>query len=321
MEYEREFLPAVLEITEKPPAAFARVISGAVIVFLVSALAWAILGHVDVVAIAPGKLIPAGQVKTVQPFEGGVVRRIHVTEGQKVQEGDLLVELDAAVSNADVQSTRQRILKLKKTLPLVTEKAQGLKKLLESGMVSRTAWLEVEEQRISQEQDLAALQQELLKVRERQRWQRLTAPVSGTVQQLAVHTIGGVVTPAQPLMVIVPQGYSLEIEAWLPNKDIGFVSEGLEARVKVDTFPFTRYGTLDAVITDVSDDAVEDKNLGWVYTTRAALKSQVINVEGREVRLSPGMTVMLELKTSRRRIIDYFLSPVMRYRDESIRER
>src|SRR5690606_29221559 len=96
------------------------------------------------------------------------------------------------------------------------------------------------------EQKTTGNSQELVKAETRDKWMRLRAPVDGTVQQLAIHTVGGVVTPAQALMVVVPQDNALEVEAFLENKDIGFVHAGQEAAVKVETFPFTKYGTIDS---------------------------------------------------------------------------
>jgi len=315
------FHPALLRLQEQPPAPLPRAVLLTLLVLLAVLLTWSVVGRVDVVAVAQGRVVPSGHLKVLQPIESGIVRAIHVREGQRVAQGDLLIELDPAVSVADVKSFEQRIVKGEKTLALVEEKAASYRSLLNQGMVARTTFLEVEEQRVAAEQDLAALRQELVKAREREAWQRLTAPVAGTVQQLAVHTVGGVVTPAQPLVTILPEGEALEVEAWLPNKDIGFVSEGQSARVKVDAFPFTRFGMLEATIRDVSDDAVENEALGWVYTVRAALATPNLDGSERPIGVSSGMTVTLEIQTDRRRIIEYFLSPIQRHASESMRER
>jgi hemolysin D len=168
---------------------------------------------------------------------------------------------------------------------------------------------------------LAGLKQELIKANERNQQQQLTAPISGQVQQLAVHTVGGVVTTAQALMVIVPQESQMEVEAMILNKDIGFVYEGQKAEVKIDTFNFTKYGLIDAEISSISDDAIQDENLGLVYTARFKLNTEEIQVEDRMVRLSPGMSVTAEVKTGKRRLIEYFLSPLLRYKQESLGER
>jgi len=143
----------------------------------------------------------------------------------------------------------------------------------------------------------------------------------GTVQKLAVHTVGGVVTPAQLLMVIVPRDNVLEVEAMLPNKDIGFVNPGQDAEVKVETFPFTKYGTLHGKITQVSSDAIQDEKLGLIYSIRVRLAKDALPVENKTVRLTPGMAVMVEIKTGTRRVIEYFLSPLIQVGSESLRER
>jgi hemolysin D len=168
---------------------------------------------------------------------------------------------------------------------------------------------------------LAGLKQDLIKANERNKQKQLIAPINGQVQQLAVHTVGGVVTPAQALMVIVPQESQMEVEAMILNKDIGFVHEGQLAEVKIDTFNFTKYGLIDAEISSISDDAIEDENLGLVYSARFKLDREEIQVDERMVRLSPGMSVTAEVKTGQRRLIEYFLSPLLRYKQESLGER
>jgi hemolysin D len=145
------------------------------------------------------------------------------------------------------------------------------------------------------------------------------------VQQLAVHTIGGVVTPAQPLLIVVPQDHPVEVEAQLENKDVGFVREGQSAEIKIETFPFTLYGTIPGTVLTVSDDAVSiDKSKPedvLVFATRVSLASGTILVGGKNVHLSPGMVVTVEIKTGRRRVIEYLLSPVLKSLQESLRER
>ncbi len=171
------------------------------------------------------------------------------------------------------------------------------------------------------EQKATSYGNELVKADSRGKLMTLTAPVDGTVQQLAVHTVGGVVTPAQQLMVIVPKDNPIEVEAFVENKDIGFVNPGQEAVVKIETFPFTKYGTIEARVTHVSNDAVSDEKRGLIFPARVNLQRATIQVENKTVNLSPGMAVTVEVKTAQRRVIEYFLSPLMQYRDESLRER
>lgn len=170
-------------------------------------------------------------------------------------------------------------------------------------------------------QRAALLEQDLIKAHQSERLTRLTAPVAGTVQQLAVRTVGGVVTEAQLLMLIVPEEYALEIEAFLENKDVGFVTSGQEAEVKIETFPYTKYGIVPGTVTSVSEDAINDEKRGLVYSMRVSLARATIAVNGSDIRLAPGMAVTAEIKTGRRRVIEYFLDPLMQYGQESIRER
>lgn len=157
------------------------------------------------------------------------------------------------------------------------------------------------------QQRAAALTQELKKAQQRNSLMRLTAPVDGTVQQLAIHTNGGVVTEAQPLMVIVPSDQPVEVEAMLENKDIGFVRPGQTVEIKVETFSFTKYGVVDGVVQSISNDAIEDERLGLVYSARIQLKKNTIQVGENLIALSPGMAVRAEVKTDKRTVIDLSL--------------
>ena len=433
---ELEFLPAVLEIQESPPSPLGRTLLWVFVAFFIIAIGWAIIGKIDIVAVAQGKIIPGDRIKVIQPLEIGTVLAIHVQEGQTVKQGDPLIELDATSSGADQQrlrnelmtaqldaarlralsatapeaeftlpahadraqaalqkqmlrnqleeqaarlsaldsaitqrqaeyaTTQDTVAKLEATLPLITQRTQSLKNLADKKLVAENTWLELEQQRLEQHHDLAtqrnrlkeitaaiasaeqqrlalhaefrrttltelakteeritALHQELIKAQQRTTLQRLTAPVSGVVQQLAIHTVGGVVTPAQQLMVIVPNEHTLEVEALVQNKDIGFVHAGQAAEIKIETFPFTKYGIIDAEIRHISNDAIADEKLGLIYAARVLMKTSVINVDGKQVNLTPGMAVTVEIKTGKRRLIEYFLSPLLQYTQESVRER
>ena len=190
----------------------------------------------------------------------------------------------------------------------------------------------------------AGLAQDVVKAAEKSRLQSLRAPVDGTVQQLAVHTVGGVVTPAQALLEVVPLDSHLEIEAMVPNRDIGFVRAGQSAEIKVDTFNFTRYGLLHGTVLNVSADAIdrskpassdtgtkansansdsasEPQGQELVYAARISLDRTSMEVDGNNVPLSPGMAVTVEIKTGAQRVITYLLSPLLRFKQESLHER
>ena len=264
---------------------------------------------------------------------------------------------------AEIRTTKAEIYGLDRTLPMVRDRVNSSKELLDKDFTPRIEHLKLEEELIALEQRRAtagsrldelmaalrattsrndqllaeerrttqdqladvtaradSLSQELIKARDRNRQQTLRAPVDGVVQQLAIHTQGGVVTPAQELMVIVPGADGIVIEAMIQNKDIGFVVEGQDAEIKIDSFPFTKYGTIRGNVKTVSRDAVLDEKQGWIYPARFNLWETEIIVGNKFVPLSPGMTVTAEIKTGKRKLIQYLLAPLQEYQSESLRE-
>jgi hemolysin D len=270
---------------------------------------------------------------------------------------------------AEKQANREVIQKLRATLPINTQRAQNMQRLAEQKLVARDQYLLQEETRINQQQDLAAavardtqlaaavleteqtmaaltaqtraktltviaeseretesLRKQLMRASDIDDKQVLYAPMDGQVQDLTVHTVGGVVLEAQQLMVIVPEDAPLEVEAWLPNKDIGFVRQHAAAVVKINTFPFTKYGTLNATVTRIAEDAVQDEKTarekgGLLYSMSLRMARNSIWVDGREEKLLPGMQVTAEIIIGQRRIIEYFLAPLQQHLQESVRER
>lgn len=435
---EADFLPAALEILEKPASPIGRWMIRLIILFFTIAIVWSIIGRVDEVATAQGKVTPVGDIKVIQPAQLGVVRDILVANGQAVKAGESLIELDTTISLADTEQAfrelqvatvakgryeailrglqgqepifiapegasenvarmqqlliqselneyqasvdtyrqqkiereadekvvLQEIAKLEETLPLIREQVSARAELLEKGLTPRFQYLEYQERLVGQERDLdiqrdqlgkvrasiigaerqinqvtqeflkntystlaeaedqiVGLTQELAKATKIQELQVLRAPVDGEVQQLAVHTVGGVVQAGDPLMVVVPKERVLTVEANVLNKDIGFVTEGQTVEVKFEAFPFTKYGVIDGVVVSIAQNAVADENLGLIYPTRISLEKSTIIVQGREVNISPGMAVTAEVKTNQKRLIEFLISPLLRYKDESLRER
>jgi hemolysin D len=180
---------------------------------------------------------------------------------------------------------------------------------------------EAHDSRIEAEKIIESARQDQRRAGEHSNLLRLTAPVTGTVQQLAVHTVGGVVAATQPLMQIVPEGGDIEIEAQIENKDVGFVEVGQQVEVKVDAFDYTKYGTVPARVVFVSRDAIQDEKKGLVYSARIALERNSLDVEGRRLPLSAGLAVNVGIRTGSRRVIEYALSPLMRHQKEALHER
>lgn|GEM_PF-20770 len=456
---ELAFLPAALEIVETPPSPIGRATAFTLIGIFSLALIWACVGSVDIVAVAPGKIISGGRNKTIQPFETSVVRSIFVRDGQRVKAGDVLIELDATMTTAEFERLRSDLLgaqldvarlkaalagkddplsafvppknatqdliqmhrrflasqtmeqnaklaainqqvsqkeaerstikasieKLKATITPLQQRVEIREQLFQKELGSKLTYLTELQDLVGQKQEIliqqsrfnetdaavavlhetraktiaeyerslfdelakaeqkaAALSQDVIKAEQRTSLQKLTAPIDGVVQQLAVHTVGGVVTPAQALMVVVPAEANIEIEAMISNRDIGFVEVGQDAEIKIDTFNFTRYGLLHGKILNISQDAItrnnplddrqqqqqggegsssEPKGQELVYSARVSLDRTQMDIENKRINLSPGMATTVEIKTGSRSIISYLLSPLVRYKQESLRER
>ena len=151
--------------------------------------------------------------------------------------------------------------------------------------------------------------------------QLLKSPVSGTVQEITVTNIGEVPEIGKPLITIVPDGEPLVVEALLLNQDAGFVRKGMPAIIKLDAYPFTRYGVLHARVEHVSPDATVDQKRGLVFPVRLTLDTNRLIVDGKPAALSPGMSLQAEIVTGSRRVIEYIWSPVAKTLRQAGRER
>ena len=438
---ECAFLPAALELQETPPHPAPRRAAIAICALFLIALTWAMLGQIDIVAVAQGRIIVSDRSKTIQPLETSVVREVFVKDGDKVKAGQLLIALDSTMTEADshrvekervaalsevlrarallqsltgggmpqlatdgvkampredadsarfqlqsewadisaklaklqaelerreaeIATAKQLVEKLQSTVPMAQQRERDYKALSDQGFVAGHAGQDRTRERVEQEKDLAMalarqreaqaalaesrgsaasyraetlrtlrereaqadlklkqLAEEGTKAAKRDQLTKLTAPVDGTVQQLAVHTAGGVVTEAQVLLVLVPDEAEVTAEVVLENKDIGFVRAGQEAEIKLETFPYTRYGTVPATVKSVTADAVNDEKRGAIFPVTLVLGKGAIDVDGKPVRLTPGMNVTAEVKTGRRRVIEYLFNPVQEHVQESLRER
>ena len=461
---EREFLPAALEIVDTPPSPVGRAIGLTIILVAIIAIVWSIFGKVDIVATASGRIVPAGKTKILQPADTGIVTAIHVSDGDHVKAGDILIELNsnqvsadrdrfvrdllqanlnlarlrglaatlpgtpgegkkpnlvdppkdakpedltltqaamraqAANENAKLADLDQQIeakqaeaaeaaanaTKLQASLPMLADQEQLLRTMRDQKIGSKLDWYQINQQLIEQKHEIGVLAHrkdaaeaaqralreqrsaaatqyqmeilseldkvrsqaselnaELTKSQQRVSQNVLLAPIAGTVQQLAIHTIGGVVTPAESLLAIVPNDDSLVVEAAVQNRDVGFISEGQTVRVKVEAFNFTLYGLIEGKVLSVTRDAVQQSNdgknknnnqnegdpaaaegqSGPVYMARIALNQDWMMTENGKVQLTPGMAVTAEIQTGERRLISYLLSPLVRNVSESMRER
>lgn len=256
------------------------------------------------------------------------ILRLEVTvpmESERVDAYKKLLEHEAVTKMDFLQAEAQRIDKVQELAGQQKKLQQDRAALAEAEKHYRAMVAEFQQTKQAElsalETKAASLSHDVTKAGQKVGLQRLVAPIDGVVQQLAVHTVGGVVTPAQPLLIIVPQDHPVEVEAQVENKDVGFVSEGQPVEIKVETFQFTLYGTIPGHVLTVSDDAAPLEKVGLVYPMRVSMDRSTMRVEGKQVNLSPGMVVTVEIKTGQRRIIEYLLSPLLKSLKESLRER
>ena len=244
-----------------------------------------------------------------------------------------LLETSAVSRNQYLELKQQRIDQ-EETLLLQRAKVEQINASIESAKQNLQAYLSESRRNTLQEinqltRQSKSINQELTKANRLTQLRVLTSPVDGIVEELVIATIGGIVTPAQELLHIVPSyssnskngSHSLEINAGLLNKDIGFVHTGQIAEIKIDSFPFTKYGVIDGEITDISADAIEHEQLGLLFPLKSSLATDEINVDGKWVKLKHGMSVTVEIKTGTRRLMEFLLAPLMREVSEGARER
>lgn len=442
---ENAFLPAHLELTETPVSALPKWSARLIMLFLLLAIIWASVGKVEIVTVAEGKITTSSRSKTIQPLETAIVKNVFVKNGDEVQQGQLLMELNAMGVEVDFSKSEEllkttklsqlrlkallkaietqttpileqdeaykrsfssenlqfeqeqtlatnqyltwlsqtkkqlaaieqkqeekrtieiNILKLSDTQTYEMERRDDLLKLYKQKSASKHEYyqqenrllevqnsLETQKSRLNEvikqieqaeqehliflnsfKRDLldelkkvtgsfAQIQFELEKATQRQQFMQIRSPIDGVVQQLQTYTIGGVVTTAQNLMVIAPEQDNLEIEAMITNEDVGFVKAGQEVIIKVRAFPYTRYGYLTGSVKNISLDAIRDEKLGYVFATAVTISQNSLHIDGQNIPLKQGMVVTAEIKTGKRSVMDYLLSPLKTTIDESLRER
>lgn len=430
------FSSAALAMQIRPPSHVVRMVTLGICAMTAIGLLFASFAKMDIVVSAQGKVIPSGKSKVIQPLEPGLVRAIHVRDGQSVKAGDVLVELDPTNAGADhdrlqsefweteaevlrltaqiegrskfaapkdmpqatvlnqqamlqsrlmeqraklasteadvsrrganLQAALSTVEELKSSLPLMREKHDMREDLAKTGHVSKTSLIDSKLELSKGEKDLAvqsenlkeaqsnyqaamaqrnqalaeyrarvgselveatkkrdAAKQEFVKANQRLSMQTLRAPIDGVVQQLAVTTVGGVVTAAQPILTVVPENTPLEVEAQVLNRDVGHLRVGQRVINKVETYDFTRYGYIEGEVQWVGTDAVQDQKLGLVYPVRVKLAHmQTPNeVNGHKGVVTAGMNITSDIRTDERRLIEYLIAPMLRYKQEAMRER
>ncbi|MBE7704896.1 MAG: HlyD family efflux transporter periplasmic adaptor subunit [Cyanobacteria bacterium SIG29] len=328
-----EFEPILAEIEHNPINPLGPVIFWIVIVFIFSATAWMYFGKVDVVVTARGIIIPDGEQKIVKALDKGVVSSILVKEGDFVEENQVLAIISPAehepgleLNNVREEQAKvfEQISSTKTKLSIAKDRKQRLSKVLD--IIPQNTYDEVVELVSSLSHELKALEasySELNNKKEQleKQIQTVKSPIDGYINNVKIHTVGGVVSPAEELMSVVPKDAKLTIKAKVMNQDVGFIDEGMDVSVKVDTFNFQKYGIIKGEVTVVGANSVEDERLGPVYDVYISPLNTTLLVEGKEQSIKTGMTTTNEINIGKRRIIEFFIYPLIKYLDESIKVR
>ena len=328
-----EFKPILAEIEDAPLNPIGNTMFWVIIIFMLIAGLWMYFGKVDIVVTARGIIIPTGEEKLVQSLEKGVVTTLAVKEGEYVTEGQLVAIVSPAEYEPELELNNLREEEARISQQMASDRtklsiARNEKARLESvrDIIPSSRYDQSAKEVTELSHEIAALSASLAEIRnkriqiEKQK-QYLKSPIEGYVNKILVHTEGGVVQPAEKIMTIVPKDATKVIKAQVLNQDVGFVEKGMPVSIKIDTYNFQKYGILDGVVTVVSPNSIEDEKLGPIYEVYIEPKNTTLLVEGKEQTIKYGMSTTNEIKIGKRRIIEFFIYPLIKYMDESIKVR
>ena len=328
-----EFKPILAEIEERPINPIGNTIFWTIITFMLIAGLWMYFGKVDIVITARGLIIPNGEEKVIQPLEKGVVSEISVKEGEAVKAGQIVAVISPAEYEPELELNNLRAEEARISERLASNRARlsianSNRIRLESvrDIIPASRYDDAVKETTDLSHEIGALNASLTEIKnkriqiEKQK-QLLKSPIDGIVNTVMIHTIGGVVTPAEKIMTIVPKDSKMLIKAKVMNQDVGFVEVDMPVSIKIDTYNFQKYGILNGKVTVVSPNSVEDEKLGPIYEVYIEPQNTTLMVEGKEQSIKFGMSTTNEIKIGKRRIIEFFIYPLIKYLDESIKVR
>lgn len=396
-ELKYDFMPSLLEIIERPAHKAGTVIIIGIFTLLIGAVIWACLSEIDVVITASGSVQPVGNLNVVKTYSGGTVKSINVSEGDFVEQGDVLIELDSEALEIDVDrlKSQRKILEVQRDIykkiiddvdlseitlsdypdehkpyiQAIIDNDTGYKNSianLENGLKSaeinkNIAQLQLEQYKNTDASEQQVKAQELLvqqyaleaesaelqisstklqyssqvntdiseigskieeidasleKYRLSTEYQSITAPVSGYVNSVGVNTLGETVTSAQQLVTIVPDNTPNEMICYVKNTDIADIELGMDAEIKLEAYPYNKYGTVKGTVRYISPSSFVNEQLGNVYIVKLELDDSNENI-----KIISGLSGAVEIKTDKRTVMDYFLEPIVKGFGESLKEK
>ena len=396
---------------------FLMIVTVSIVFFLV----WASVSEFDQVVTAEGKVIPFSKLQTVQHFEGGIIKEIHVKAGQYVKQGEPLVSLSPLEAGGSYQAKRYefvqgkarirrleaeyekkppviddslmafspelvknelmlmaaRQMKLestlnsfesqlrqrkselvgaKRTLTLVAEEHDVVKKLVERGLEPKLEAVRAEKtyvealarvesilgaideindrKAVSMQENRSDVLSELAKARsefsqieqmmpfaaDKADRSTIRSPISGVVNRVLVSTVNGVLKAGEPVVEIVPGDTKLVLEAKIKPADIGFIIQGQRSLIKLSTFDYSIFGSLNGRVDVVGSDSVPNEKGETFYFVKVEMVGQQTST-GRSLQLIPGMTAQVDIVTGKRSIISYISSPITKTLNSAFTEK
>ena len=326
-----EFKPLLTEIEDRPLNPLGNKMFWTIIIFMLIAGLWMFFGRVDVVITARGQIIPDGEEKLIQSLDKGVMTQLFVKEGDYVTAGQVVAivapaEYEPGLELNNIKEERARVASQLASDRARLTTASADRRRLEAvrDIVPQTRYHEALNQETALIHEIQGLNAQIAaldnkRVQLEKQKQILKAPMEGYINKIMVHTIGGVVQPAEPIMSMVQKDAPLMIKAQVMNQDVGFVKAGMPVSIKVDTYNFQKYGILNGVVTVVSPNSIEDEKMGPIFEVFIKPENFTLVVEGKTEKIKFGMSTTNEIKIGKRRIIEFFIYPLIKYLDESIK--
>lgn len=263
------------------------------------------------------KLLTHQEINSLNELKNNIEKRFNIKK--KLYDKKIISTMEFLENKKELLEINQIIKR--KSSELVILSSQEQQYIKNRDRLEKQKHLEWHDKLKQYESEVFIYQQNLFHAQKRQQLKIVRSPVTGTVQQLAVHTLGAVLQPSQAVMVIVPDTQHNVAEVNILNKDIGFIYPGQKAVIKIDAFPYTRYGTIEGTIVNIAKDSIQHEQLGLVYPVLIELDKQVMGEDEAQYKLATGMSLVADIKIEKRRVIDYLLSPIEVYQHEALREK
>jgi len=328
-----EFKPVLAEIEDRPQNPLGNFIFWTIISLIFISGLWMYFGKVDVVVTARGIVIPDGEEKIVQSLDKGVLVKLAVYEGQYVLKGENIgiiqpaeyePKLELSALKEEETALKEELTSAKERLNVLHGELTRLKKVLD--IIPKARYEEAKKEAIGLKHQInelfASIEENRIKRLqiEKQR-QILTSPAEGYIGQVFIHTEGAVVNPAEKIVSVVPKNTKLKIKAKVLNRDIGFVKEGMPVSIKADAYDFQKYGMFKGYVETISPNSIKDEQFGDIFEIYIALQNRVLKVKGEGESIKIGMNTTNEINIGKRRIIEFFIYPLIKYLDEGIKVR